>query len=156
MRWAELDLDNAVWTIPEERMKRDREHEVPLSADMLAIIRRLDMVKTGKFVFPGRFNIKPIDHGTVWTLVQQLTGREIGQPVTASPHGFRSSFRSWCTAKGVKPEVAERCLAHERKGEVEKAYDREEMLEARRKVMAKWAKFLGGADADNIVPLRRA
>ena len=42
MRWAELDLDNAVWTIPEERMKRQREHEVPLSPPALALIRRLE------------------------------------------------------------------------------------------------------------------
>jgi integrase len=156
MRWAELDLDKAVWTIPEERMKRAREHEVPLSADALAIIRRLETVRTGKFVFPGRFNIKPVDHGTVWTLVQQLTGREVGQPVMASPHGFRASFRSWCTARHVPVAVAERCLAHERKGAVEQAYDREEMLKDRREWMEKWAAFLSGADADNVVPLRRA
>jgi integrase len=72
MRWAELDLDNAVWTIPADRMKRAREHEVPLSADAMAIIRRLEPARTGKFVFPGRFNVKPIDHGTVWTLVQSI------------------------------------------------------------------------------------
>jgi integrase len=153
MRWAELDLDNAVWTIPAERMKRAREHEVPLSPQALAIIKRLEPARTGKFVFPGRFNIKPIDHGTVWTLVQTLTGREVGQPVTASPHGFRSSFRSWCTAKHVPVAVAERCLAHERKDAVQKAYDREEMLEHRREVLERWARFLSGADS-NVVPLR--
>ena len=73
----------------------------------------------------------------------------------ASPHGFRAAFRSWSTAKGVKPEISERCLAHERKGAVEKAYDREEMLKQRRGVMETWAAFLGDADADNVVPIKR-
>jgi integrase len=154
MRWDEIDLDAAVWTIPGERMKRAREHGVPLSAEAMAIIRRIEPARTGKFVLPGRSNAKPVGHVVVWNLVQQLTGREAGQPVTASPHGFRASFRSWCTFKKISGEIAERCLAHERKGAVEQAYDREEMLEDRRKVMERWAAFLRGADADNVIPLR--
>ena len=74
----------------------------------------------------------------------------------ASPHGFRASIiRSWCTARHVPVAVAERCLAHERKGAVEQAYDRKEMLEARRECMEKWTGFIGGAEADNVVSLKR-
>jgi hypothetical protein len=47
----------------------------------------------------------------------------------APPHGFRASFRSWCTAKKVPSEVAERCLAHESKDRTNAAYDGDEMLE---------------------------
>ena len=155
MRWDEIDLDAAVWLIPSERMKRAREHEVPLSAPAMTIIRHLEPSRTGKFVFPGRFNVRPIGHGTVWALVQQLTGREVGQPVIASPHGFRASFRSWCTARHVPVAVAERCLAHERKGAVEQAYDREEMLKDRREWMERWAAFVTGSDAGNVVPIKR-
>jgi integrase len=154
MKWGEIDFDAATWTIPAERMKRAREHEVPLSTDAMVIIKRLETARTSKFVFPGRSNLKPIGHAVVWSLVQQLTGREADQPVTASPHGFRASFRSWCTFKKISSEIAERCLAHERKGAVEAAYDLEEMLEARREAMSDWAQFLSGADADNVVPLR--
>jgi hypothetical protein len=50
--------------------------------------------------------------------------------------------------------VAERCLAHERKDATQAAYDREEMLEARRPVMEQWAAFLSGADS-NVVPLKQ-
>ena len=74
----------------------------------------------------------------------------------ASPHGFRAAFGSWCMARHIPVAVAERCLAHERKGAIEQAYDREEMLEARREWMEKWAAFLSGAEASNVVPLRRA
>jgi hypothetical protein len=84
-------------------------------------------------------------HPPVWTLVQRLTGRAGAagdMPSAASPHGFRASFRSWCTAKKVPREVAERCLAHVRKDATEAAYDREEMLEARREWMKRWARYL--------------
>ena len=51
--------------------------------------------------------------------------------------------------------VAERCLEHQRKGAIEVASDREEMLEARREWIEKWAAFLGRADADNVVSIKR-
>ena len=76
MLWSEIDFDTATWTIPAERMKRNREHEVPLSADAMAIIKRLEPARIGKFVFPGRSNMRPIAHWAVWELVQRLTGRE--------------------------------------------------------------------------------
>ena len=135
-------------------MKRKREHEVPLSAAAMAIIKRLEPARIGKFVFAGRWNVKPIAHWAMWNLVQHLTGRQDGEPIAASP-GFRSSFRSWATAKKIPREVAGSCLARERKDATQQAYDREEMLEHRREVMERWASFLSGADA-NVVPLRRA
>ena len=154
MLWSEIDFDTATWTIPPERMKRAREHEVPLSPQALAIIKRLEPARTGKFfVFPGRSNLKPIAHWAKWSLVQRLTGREADQPIAASPHGFRASFRSWCRAKKIASDVAERCLAHERKDATQAAYDREEMLDARRPVMSDWAKFLRGEQTADIIPL---
>jgi integrase len=153
MLWTELSDDMATWTIQPERMKRAREHQVPLSADAVALIKRLDAARINRFVFPGRSNLKPIGHWAVWELVQRLTGRAEGEPVEASPHGFRASFRSWCRAKKIASDVAERCLAHERKDATQAAYDREEMLDHRREVMEQWASFLSGADS-NVVVLR--
>ena len=81
--------------------------------------------------------------------------RRARQPVMVSPLGFRASFRSWCTARHVPVAIAERCLrarTQERGGGVLR---RAEMLEDRREWMEKWAAFLGGADADNVVPMKR-
>jgi integrase len=155
MRWEEIDVETATWNVPAERMKRKLEHEVPLSTDALALLKRLEAARINRFVFPGRSNTKPIAHWAVWGLVQRLTGREEGQPSAASPHGFRSSFRSWCRAKRVPDDIAERALAHAREDATQAAYDREEMLPARREVMEKWASFLSGKDADNVVPMKR-
>jgi len=72
-------------------MKRKREHEVPLSAAAMAIIKRLEPARIGKFVFAGRWNVKPIAHWAMWNLVQHLTGRQDGEPIAASQaSGHRS------------------------------------------------------------------
>jgi hypothetical protein len=53
-RWAEIDLDAKVWTVPAARMKAGREHRVPLSGRALAILETLAAARTGDFVFPGQ------------------------------------------------------------------------------------------------------
>jgi integrase len=154
MQWSEIDFDAAVWRVPPERMKRKLPHEVPLSADAMAIIKRLEAARIGKFVFPGRRSNGPVTNYPVWDLVQRLTGRADSEASMASVHGFRASFRSWCRAKKIRDDVAERALAHGREDATQAAYDREEMLEDRRKVMSDWAAFLSGADS-NVVPIKR-
>jgi integrase len=154
MLWTEINFDVAVWTVPAERMKRKLPHEVPLSADAVALLRRLEAARINKFVFPGRRRTGPVTNYPVWDLVQRLTGR-VGEPSMASPHGFRASFRSWCRAKKIRDDVAERCLAHGREDATQAAYDREEMLKDRRRVMERWATFLSGKTGDNVVPIKR-
>jgi integrase len=75
MLWSEIDFATATWTVPPGRMKRAREHQVPLSDDAMAIIKRLEPARIGPYVFPGRSNTKPIAHWAMWYLVQHLTGR---------------------------------------------------------------------------------
>ena len=70
-------------------------------------------------------------------------------------HGFRSSFRDWAAETGVVFEVAEASLAHAIGSNVTRSYLRTTMLERRRPIMAAWANFVCGSDADNVVPLRR-
>ena len=55
--------------------------------------------------------------------------------VDFSPHGFRSSFRSWCSDTGIDRELAEQSLAHAVGGRVEQCYARSDVLERRREVM---------------------
>jgi integrase len=150
MLWDEIDFDTATWTIPPERMKGKREHQVPLSSDAVALIKRLEPARINKFVFPGRQNGRPIAHWAVWALVQRLTGRE------ASPHGFRASFRTWIAEQeppfDVPFEVAEACLAHKIGNATSKRYNHATLLKLRRPVMERWAKFLSGAD---VIPIKR-
>jgi len=70
--WDEIDLDNAVWTIPAARMKADREHRVPLSGAALAIVRKLRETHTGKFVFPGGKAGKGLSNMALLTLLRRM------------------------------------------------------------------------------------
>ena len=69
-----------------------------------------------------------------------------GLGIPAVSHGFRSSFRVWCGDTGVDREVAERALAHTVRNPVEAAYNRGTLFERRRRVMADWARYIGGDD----------
>jgi integrase len=156
MLWSEVDFDDATWRVPGERMKRKLPHEVALSGDAVALLKRLDTARIGPFVFPGRWNDGPIAHQAIWDLVQRLTDRQADQPVAASPHGFRSSFRSWMAEQQTPFEVAESVLSHKIGSATSQAYNRANLLNLRRPIMERWAKFLSGEDASNVVPLRRA
>jgi len=76
----------------------------------------------------------------------------------ATAHGFRSSFRDWCSEHGYSRDLAERSLAHTIKDKVEAAYHRTDLLEQRRELMNAWATFVVGAasteDDINKVPQR--
>ncbi|MDE2848972.1 MAG: hypothetical protein OXP74_00005 [Acidobacteriota bacterium] len=64
--------------------------------------------------------------------------------IDCSPHGFRSSFRSWCSDEGIDRELAEQALAHAVGSQVEQCYVRSDVLERRREAMEAWGAFLVG------------
>jgi integrase len=164
MTWDEVDLDAETWTVPKERMKARVEHSVPLSADAVAILRKLAEVRTGALVFPGRLPRKPLTNGSIWDLVKRLAGDENIEPDErrlsrgdATTHGMRSAFRDWCgDATQVPREVAEAALAHKVGSASEQAYRRSSALEKRRALMSQWADFLNAkAGEGKVVPLRK-
>ena len=85
------------------------------------------------------------------TLTMPIRRAEL--PITV--HGFRSSFRDWCAeATNTPREVAEACLAHTVRNEVEAAYARTDHYDKRRVLMDSWAAFCTGADAtDRVVAI---
>jgi integrase len=132
--WAEIDLDRAVWTIPEQRMKAGREHRIPLSDSALSMLRAMPRIKDCELVFPNTKGTALSD----MTLTAVL--RRMGCPVTA--HGFRSTFRDWAGETTAYPrEVIEHALAHQLKDKAEAAYARGTLFEKRRNLMADWALF---------------
>jgi len=76
----------------------------------------------------------------------------------AVPHGLRSTFRQWAAERGYPRDMAEIALAHWQGSEVERAYQRSDMLDRRRDMMADWGAFLRGEalQADNVVKLGSA
>ncbi|WP_304950273.1 tyrosine-type recombinase/integrase [Sulfitobacter sp.] len=139
MRWAELDFDAGVWTCPEERMKGNEEHRVPLTAQMLEIIEPLQALKSD-FVFEGQKRNQPLSNMAMLMLLRRMGVEGV------TVHGFRSTFRDWVSETGKGQwEVAERSLSHKVGSKVERAYARSDLLEKRRALMDEWSQFVTSA-----------
>ena len=147
--WSEIDLDAREWRIPANRMKAGVEHRVPLSDAALAVLKQArPMRDDSDLIFPS-----PVRRGrplSDMALTKVL--RDTGLAVRATVHGFRSSFRDWCGEAGKPREIAEAALAHT-VGGTEGAYFRSDLFDRRRRLMADWARYLGGDDA-KVVNLR--
>ena len=139
--WREVDVPNALWTMPAQRMKAGREHRVPISARALAILARVrELAPDSLLLFPGRVG-KPLSN-----MAFLMALRRMKVPITA--HGFRSSFRDWAAEETSLPhEVAEMALAHAIESRVEAAYRRGDLLTKRRELMDLWADFVNRASA---------
>lgn len=136
--WKELDLERKVWFIPGARTKTGRGHRIPLSGQALDVIRRARPLGSGQgLVFPGKMAGRPIGRTTMAKLFH-------GLDLPGTPHGLRSSFRSWAAETDVRREVAEQALGHVVRGQVEAAYQRSDLLEQRREVMQAWADHIAG------------
>jgi integrase len=151
--WSEIDLDNAAWTIPAERMKMKRPHRIPLSAEAVEVLRAAAVMPNGKVkpdahVFPGASGKTLSD----MTLTKIL--RDMKQPFTV--HGMRSSFRDWAAEQSSLPgEIAEAALAHAVPNAVEAAYRRTTFFDKRRELMDAWGSYCTGGGAE-VVPIGKA
>jgi len=142
--WGEIALDGpdgAVWTVPGIRMKAGREHRVPLPVAAVAILAEVAKLRTRKDdatlpVFPGQKAGKPLSQMALLMLLRRMERGDL------TAHGFRSTFRDWVSeATGHPRELAEASLAHTLGNAVERAYQRGDLLEKRRKLMADWSAF---------------
>ena len=149
-RWEEVDVEQRMWTIPPGRMKSGREHRVPLSARAIAILKEMADVRHNEYVFPGVKQGRPLTRNVFDALFPRLE-------LTVTPHGFRSSFRDWAAETTNFPrEAAELALAHAVGDSVERAYQRGDLLEKRRKLMEAWAAFCAqGPRSAKVVSINR-
>ena len=149
-RWAEIDIDAKVWTVPATRMKAGREHRVPLSGRALTILEELAAARTGDFVFPGQRHGKPLSPMSLEMVLRRMKAEG------ATVHGFRSAFRDWAGETTSFPrEIAEAALAHVSGDATERAYRRGDALEKRRTLMEAWASFCEPGQELNVVPMPR-
>jgi integrase len=136
--WAEIDLDQAEWTIPADRMKTKAPHHVPLSRQAVTVLRQLrDMNGKWPWVFAGRAPAKPMSKNTILFALYRLGyhGRMTG-------HGFRALASTTLNEMGFRLDVIERQLAHAEKNAVRAAYHRSQYLAERTAMMQTWADFL--------------
>ena len=142
MTWDEVDLQEATWTIPGERMKAGKPHRVPLSRRALTILEEARCLSDGNgLVFPAPRSGGVLSNMAFTQLLRRLD-------LDFVPHGLRSSFRDWAAEKTNAPHaVMETALAHTVGNATEAAYFRSDLFDLRRNLMNEWSGFLeGGVD----------
>lgn len=132
--WDEIDFNAKLWTIPAARMKAGREHRVPLSEPAVRLLKNLPRMEGSPYVFPA-VRGGPLSDMSVSAVCRRMK-------VDAVPHGFRSSFKTWCQeSTNYQDEVSELALSHVHSDATRAAYARGELLAKRTRLMRAWAKF---------------
>ncbi|MFC0408853.1 tyrosine-type recombinase/integrase [Roseomonas elaeocarpi] len=141
--WAEiegLDTDKPLWRIPPERMKKRREHLVPLAPQAAELLRLMhQLTGSSPFVFPHRHSSKRPGGTTALAVLLNRAGFA-GKHV---PHGWRATFSTVMNERFPEDHAAiEIMLAHVSRNAVAAAYNRALRLERRRELATTWAGLL--------------
>ena len=139
--WSEIDVDNALWTIPAEHTKARQEHRVPLQPQAIKLLKELSKVPGTNLIFPSRNN-KVLSDMAFNQIMRGM--RERGElTFQGVPHGFRSTFRDWAAEKtSYSDEIRKAASGHTIGDSVKEAYQRTDLLDKRRSLMIEWANFI--------------
>lgn len=135
-RWDEIDLDEKVWIIPAERMKKRREHRIPLTEQSLELLEVMKPISGNRvYIFPSdRDPKKPCNSQTANMALKRMgfAGRLVS-------HGLRSLASTTLNEQGFEADLIEAALAHVDDNQVRSAYNRTDYLERRRPMMYWWS-----------------
>lgn len=137
--WSEFDLKHRIWTIPAPRMKKNREHVVPLSKQVVELLNRLRKIESHKtLLFP---NVRDANrHMSPTTLNRYL--ERLGYSGKFSAHGFRATASTILNAKLYPADAIEWQLSHMDRDLTRRSYNRAEYMPERTKMMQEWADFV--------------
>lgn len=151
MEWAELDLENAIWDIPKEKMKMNVDFICPLPVQAVNILKQVEPYSRhrSKYVFPSPLkNDRGVSGATLSDTLNRLGYQDIH-----TFHGFRSMFSTIANElykeHGFHSDIIEACLAHKEKNKVRAAYNREskyKYFEEKKELIQWYADWL-----DNII-----
>jgi integrase len=148
--WPEFDIKKKLWTIPAKRMKRGRDHRVPLSNQAIEI---LEQQRGNGSAYPfSNTKGEPLSDMALSMLVKRMHEASLqnggkgfvdpGYNKIAVPHGFRSSFKDWArNLNRYADELSELALAHVNSDSTRAAYARDELLGPRTGLMQDWANY---------------
>lgn len=146
-RWDEINFETAIWHIPPERMKRKKEHVVPLSSQCLVLLELIKPISgRSQFVFPSDRDSKK--HANPQTANTALKRMGFDKKLVA--HGMRSLASTILNEEGFDADVIEAALAHIGNNEVRNAYNRANYLERRKPVMEWWSDHIEKAATGNM------
>ena len=153
--WGEIDFDAAEWRIPAEKMKAGTLHIVPLSRQVLDILREIHpLTGNGRYVFPSpRTDSRPMSNNAILAALRRMGYAKDEM----SGHGFRSMASTLLNEQGWNRDAIERQLAHAERNSVRAAYNYAEFMPERKIMMQAWADYLDGIKAGaKIIPIRTA
>ncbi len=138
-RWDEIEWEENIWTIPAERMKKRREHRIPLTEQMLALLEVMKPISGHReFIFPSDLEPKkPCNSQTANMALKRMgfAGRLVS-------HGLRSLASTTLNEQGFDPDLVEAALAHVDDNQVRSAYNRTDYLERRKPMMCWWSEHI--------------
>ena len=158
-KWDEVNFETAIWTIPKERMKAGRPHNVYLSQQALDILVAFKTCfSASSYLHPGRYETElPISSATLNRVIDatvkviQKRGEDFA-PLTV--HDLRRTASTLLHEAGFNSDWIEKCLAHEQRG-VRAVYNKAEYADQRREILQSWADMVDGWIAGaKVVPLR--
>jgi integrase len=138
--WDEFELDEAIWDIPAERMKKDKPHRVYLSRQAVAMLKELKTYSgQSRYLFPSTRGAadRPISSSTLNQAVRALS-IDVQHFVL---HDFRRTASTHLHEMGHPSDAIERALAHKILG-IKGVYNRAEYAQQRRVILQAWADFV--------------
>jgi integrase len=145
--WDEVDFENAVWTIPKERMKRSKAHNVYLSQQMLDILIALKTCAgNSRYLLPSRYDADaPMSRATfnrvTYSVVDQA--KRDGLPLEPfTVHDLRRTGSTLLNELGFNSDWIEKCLAHEDGRSSRGVYNKAEYEVQRRHMMQEWSNIV--------------
>lgn len=145
--WDEVDFENAVWSIPKERMKRSKAHNVYLSQQMLDIFIALKTCAgNSKYVLPSRYDADaPMSRATFNRITTAVVERAKKEGLPLEPftvHDLRRTGSTLLNELGFNSDWIEKCLAHEDGRSSRGVYNKAEYEHQRRHMMQEWSNLV--------------
>lgn len=134
---SEVDFKTGLWTIPAEKMKLQRDNVVPLTPQMVNILKSIWDTHDSKYVFPSPYsNFKPLSENTLNNSLKRLGVCEI------TAHGLRHTASTFLNEKGFRADIIEMQLAHVDKNSIRGTYNKALYMKERTKMMQWWSNYL--------------
>jgi integrase len=158
--WNEVDFEHAVWSIPKERMKRNKPHNVYLSRQSLDILIALKTCSgNSRYILPSRYDSDaPMSRATFNRVTMAVVARAEKQGLPLQPftvHDLRRTGSTLLNELGFNSDWIEKCLAHEDGRSSRGVYNKAEYEQQRRHMLQQWADlvdaWLDGKDRSPIL-----
>ncbi|WNK23065.1 MULTISPECIES: tyrosine-type recombinase/integrase [Providencia] len=147
--WSEINFDTGVWEIPAEKMKMCRPHIVPLSEQVIDLLKQIHPISGSyQYIFPSRIDYrKHISDMALNTMI-----RRMGYSGRATGHGFRHTMSTILHEQGYNTAWIETQLAHVDKNSIRGTYNHAQYIDGRREMLQWYADYMGALEnGDNVV-----